>query len=287
MAEGNNHQSGHVSGRFSEYPDLLRELVNLFTEKNKIAEIIRAEGEKQVLLTEDNKNAGYDVYAVDRHGSQVALGMLCYRENDLGGRINQYIYPLLFRQLKRGEKYTQTRSVVLLVFHTKNLFHSDNLITRLRLTDTENRINVNNRTEVIFVNLHSRKLTDNKAQNNVVRYMQCAEVSDTFTEQLEKAVKEIRNRPEWEEEFMTLEDIRYYEHRDGVIEGKNIGYRRGKKEGIRRGKEEGVRQNLQKRYRIILKSGKPRDEAVRQIAMEYEISFEEAEKILFGGNGTL
>ncbi len=202
-------------------------------------------------------------------------------------QMNQYIYPLLFRQLKRGEKYTQTRSVVLLVFHTKNLFHSDNLITRLRLTDTENRINVNNRTEVIFVNLHSRKLTDNKAQNNVVRYMQCAEVSDTFTEQLEKAVKEIRNRPEWEEEFMTLEDIRYYEHRDGVIEGKNIGYRRGKKEGIRRGKEEGVRQNLQKRYRIILKSGKPRDEAVRQIAMEYEISFEEAEKILFGGNGTL
>ena len=227
----------------------------------------KAQAEKELRRTPQNKSVYFDVYGEDIRDVAYDMEVQQMNTKDLPKRTRYYNGMIDLNMLHLGEDYSQLKDAYVIMIMPFDLFGegkykytfhmSCDEIPGLKLHDGATRI---------FLNTHG---TDGKGVSEeliqLLRYFEqttgenAAGSHSRKIEKLQKRVEEIKQNEEVGIRYMNAFEEKMWERREGREEGERIGEKRGKKIGERigekrgeeRGRKEGVAQGEKIKQREI------------------------------------
>ena len=223
----------------------------------------KAQAEKELRRTPQNKSVYFDVYGEDIRDVAYDLEVQQKNTKDLPKRTRYYNGMIDLNMLHPGEDYSQLKDAYVIMIMPFDLFGegkykytfhmSCDEIPGLKLHDGATRIFLNTRgtdaegvsEELIQLLRYFEQTTEENAAGSHSRKI----------ENLQKRVEEIKKNEEVGIRYMNAFEEKMWERREGEMigekRGKKIGERIGEKRGEERGRKEGVAQGEKTKQREI------------------------------------
>ncbi len=237
-------------GKVMRDPERCRKLLEIILDI-RISEIVFIDDQESITPDYNAKGIRLDVYVEDDRKTVYNVEMQVENSGHLPGRSRYYQSVIDINLLEKGTKYGALKASYVIficmfdpfgqgryIYHFENLCRED---SSLRLGDG---------TEKIFLNVNGNLEEADEDTMNLLEYFRIRIPQDSFTEELEAAVMEVREHKEWRHEFMKLtlwqQDIMEEARREGLEEGLEKGMEKGMEKGLEKGMEKGLEEGLEK-----------------------------------------
>jgi len=233
----------------------------------KIRDLVYVENEKKLQESYDAKGVRLDVYAEDKENTVYNMEMQTSVFGNLAKRSRYYQGQIDGGLLRPGDNYEDMKKSIVIFICTFDMFNKglakytfNNMcreVEGLELGDGATKIFLNSKAvmrkavEKIGLEEACIKLKISKDLFNLLDYIETGEIKDTYTEELEREVEQIRKDSEWRRNYMVFEAKMMDIRREARLEGRTEGIA----EGIEKGKKE-ANEEMSKLMRKLLVEGK-------------------------------
>ena len=215
----------------------------------------KAQAEKELRRTPQNKSVYFDVYGEDIRDVAYDLEVQQKNTKDLPKRTRYYNGMIDLNMLHPGEDYNKLKDVYIIMIMPFDLFGEGRYRYTFHMTcDEIPGLNLGDRVTRIFLNTQGR-IKDGVSEEliQMLKYFEnttketAAESQSEKIRQLEKRVEETKANEEVGIRFMNAFEEKMWERREGEM----IGEKRGKKIGEELGRKEGLAQGEKTKQREI------------------------------------
>lgn len=235
----------------------------------KIKKLVYGESQKSIDMAAGAKGVRLDVYVEDDAETVFDLEMQASVKKNLSKRTRYYQGMIDLNILETGKDYTQLRKSYIIFICTfdpfgkgRHIYTFENRCVQdlqLTLGDDAVKIILNTKGTANDISLELKRLLD---------YIDGNEASDSFTKELDEAVRSARQNERWRLDYMTLQQ----EYREK--------YEEGLEEGLERGRIEGIVNTIS----ILRKLELSENQIMIQIMAQYHLSEENAKEFLRTGD---
>ena len=227
----------------------------------KIRKIVYPQTQKTIDLSLQAKGIRLDVYVEDDQNTVFNLEMQTSDGANLPKRMRYYQGMIDLNILDKGQDYTTLKKSYVIFICTFDPFGEGRHIYTFCNTCQENTA-LTLDDDAVKIILSTKGTMDDVSpeMKRILDYIDGKGASDKFTEELEEAVRSVRQNERWRLDYMTLE----YEYRQRYLEGKE--------EGREEGRAEGRERTIQKLHE--------RGESIASIADIVELNEEEVKRVI-------
>ena len=235
----------------------------------KIRKIVYPQTQKTIDLSLQAKGIRLDVYVEDDQNTVFNLEMQTSDGANLPKRMRYYQGMIDLNILEKGENYKNLKKSFVIFICTFDLFglgrHVYTFENRciedleLPLGDDTTKIILNTKGTLDDVSPEMKKL---------LNYIDGEAPSDEFTEELEQAVKKVRDNEKWRLDYMTLQ-MSYQEK-----------FEQGLEQGLERGLERGIEQGISGTIKILAGLDYSDEQIAEQLIKQFAIDEEQAYKYI-------
>ena len=209
----------------------------------RITKINYIDSEKTIDIDIETKSIRMDIYCEDEDTSyNIELQNGIYE--DLPKRSRYYQSMIDADLIDKGSEYAELKNSIVIFICTFDPFDEGrHLYTFEYSCLQDSRIRLDDKTTRIFLN--TKGILDDipKPLKYFLDYIDNGTVADSFTQELDSTVMEVRSDKRWRKRIMTLEQLIKDEaklaYKNGVSEGKAEGKAEGRAEGKAEGRAEG------------------------------------------------
>ena len=201
-----------------------------------ITTISYPDSEKAIDIDLDSKSIRLDIYCEDEDTSyNIELQNGVY--DALPKRSRYYQSLIDVDLLDKGCEYTELKNGIIIFICTFDFFGKGrHLYTFENLCLQDSEIRLDDKTTKIFLNTKGVLDDIPKPLKNFLDFIDNGTVADSFTQELNSAVIEIREDKRWRKRLMTVEQL--------IKDEASLAYKKGKTEGLAEGRTEGRAEGL-------------------------------------------
>ena len=235
----------------------------------KILHIEYPKSQETIDIMADAKSVRLDVYVEDDKNTVYNIEMQTTLKDNLPKRMRYYQGMIDLNILEKGENYKNLKKSFVIFICTFDLFglgrHVYTFENRciedleLPLGDDTTKIILNTKGTLDDVSPEMKKL---------LNYIDGEAPSDEFTEELEQAVKKVRDNEKWRLDYMTLQ-MSYQEK-----------FEQGLEQGLERGLERGIEQGISGTIKILAGLDYSDEQIAEQLIKQFAIDEEQAYKYI-------
>lgn len=235
----------------------------------KISHIEYPKSQETIDIMADAKSVRLDVYVEDDKNTVYNIEMQTTLKDNLPKRMRYYQGMIDLNILEKGENYKNLKKSFVIFICTFDLFglgrHVYTFENRciedleLPLGDDTTKIILNTKGTLDDVSPEMKKL---------LNYIDGEAPSDEFTEELEQAVKKVRDNEKWRLDYMTLQ-MSYQEK-----------FEQGLEQGLERGLERGIEQGISGTIKILAGLDYSDEQIAEQLIKQFAIDEEQAYKYI-------
>ena len=215
------------------HPELCRELAELATGR-EIDRIVEVEQQKSIKESIDGKGVRFDVVFRDDLSRIYDIEMQTSSAGDLPRRARYYQSMADLETLRKGEEYSSLKDTYVIFICTFDPFGKGRAkyIAKTYIKG-HSSIPYDDGVEKIFLNTEYRTMNVSGGLRHLLDYIRTGTTSNVFTQELEKAVSDLKRDSERRDEYMTLcEQFNSYKE-EGLKEGRKEGRKEGALETLK------------------------------------------------------
>ena len=200
--------------------------------------------EKSIVYHPEYKGVRLDVYAKDEKQTRYNVEMQVERKPALGKRSRYYQSQMDMELLLTGDGYTELPNTYVIFICDFDPFGKDKYRYTFRTTCQESEnVDLEDGRITVFLNTHGKN--EYEVPGELVTFLQYMkedlegserEFHDSYVEQLQKFVRNVKESREMEERFMIFEEMLKEERAAGFAEGHAEGRAEGHAEGCAEGR---------------------------------------------------
>ena len=247
-------------------PEPCRKLLEL-TLGHKVGELVRPELQKAIEILPDRKGVRFDVYVEGEDRKVYDVEMQNVNKDSLPKRTRYSQAMMDLRLLEKGRHYRELKASYVIFICRFNPFEKAayHKYSFRNLCRQDPKIELGDETEKIFMCTEGSTDDISKEMQAFLKYVAEGIPSDSFTNELENAVKGAREQVEWRREYMNFQEMLEIEREEGREEGRL----EGREEGRQEGREEGRKEEREKTEREK-KRADAAEEEIRRLRKELE-----------------
>ncbi len=248
-------------GKVMQNPKLCKELLKRILPELKIGHIEYPELQKEIKPDADAKSIRLDVYVKDNENVVYNVEMQASDTKELPKRSRYYQSLIDLQLIDKGQTYRKLNRSFIIFICLEDIFgYGRHIYTFENLCKEDTRISMGDETAKIFLNADSKMDDVSKELKAFLDYAAGNDITDTFVQELDEAVKEAKRNREWRHEYMTLL------MRDQI--------------NVEKGIEQGIEQGIKGTVSILKNLGVPLQTILVKIQEQYNLSPEAAKKYL-------
>lgn len=235
----------------------------------KISHIEYPKSQETIDIIADAKSVRLDVYVEDDKNTVYNIEMQTTLKDNLPKRMRYYQGMIDLNILEKGENYKNLKKSFVIFICTFDLFGLGRHIytfenrciedLELPLGDDTTKIILNTKGTLDDVSPEMKKL---------LNYIDGEAPSDEFTEELEQAVKKVRDNEKWRLDYMTLQ-MSYQEK-----------FEQGLEKGLEQGLERGIERGISGTIKILSGLDYSDEQIAEQLIKQFAIDEEQAYKYI-------
>ena len=202
-----------------ENPALCREILEMVLD-HKVGELTCVNSQKPVEITADGRGVRFDVFAEDSDKTVYDVEMQNARIDHIAKRSRYSQGMIDLNLLNRGAHYKELNRSFVIYICQFNLFTEigRHKYSFLNMCREDPKIELGDETEKIFLCAAGSADDISERMQAFLKYVASGTPSDSFTNELEKAVKKARDHVQWRQEYMTFLEKLEQEREEGRAE---------------------------------------------------------------------